>query len=191
LNTGWQWCNINHLLSIDVTGYSCNPPMDFITSSPVLQTQSVNKHKYYYYNLHNFMTLSSCLTHTVSTQPQILLLTINTILSSYLVLSDTYSQNTNTNIITIIYTILSSYLVLSDTQSEHKHKYYYYNLHNFIIISCPVWHTQSEHKHKYYYYNPHNFIITSCPVWHTQSEHKHKYYYYNPHNFIIISCPVW
>jgi hypothetical protein len=51
-----QWYNINHLLSVDHTGYSSNSPMDFITrSSPVWHTQWVHKCKYYYWNLHDFL----------------------------------------------------------------------------------------------------------------------------------------
>ena len=70
-----NWCKIKHLLSIDNTGNSSNVPMYFMAlSCPIWHKQSVNSHKYYYYNLHNFDLILSCLTHTVSTQPQILLL---------------------------------------------------------------------------------------------------------------------
>jgi hypothetical protein len=61
-------------------GNSSNTPTDFTPLfCPVCHTQSVHKHKYYYYNLHNF--------------------------TPYFALSATHSQYTNTNIITTIYTI--------------------------------------------------------------------------------------
>jgi len=96
-----KWCKIKQLLSNYNTGNSSNPPMEFITmSSPVwphTHTQSVHKHKYYYFNLHSSITIPCP------------------------VWPHTHSQYTNTNIITSIYTVLSPYLVLSDHTQTHTH----------------------------------------------------------------------
>ena len=66
LSTGWQWCNVNHLLSIDDTGNSSKLLMDFITIriTCVSHTQSLHKHKYYYYNLQNFVIVPCPVWHT-------------------------------------------------------------------------------------------------------------------------------
>jgi len=83
LNTGHQWCNINHLLSIDEMGNSSNPVIDFIAlSCPVWHTHT---HSQYintniittiYIILSPYLALSDTYTHThtVSEQTQILLL---------------------------------------------------------------------------------------------------------------------
>ena len=85
-----QWWNTNHLISIDNSGKSSNPLTDLVLPdthpqytntnivsticmilSPHLllsdtHTQSAHKHKYYYYNLHNFITIPCPVWHTQS-----------------------------------------------------------------------------------------------------------------------------
>jgi len=101
----------------------------------------------------------SCLTHTVSTQTQILLLKSTRFLLPYLVLSDTQSHYTNTNIITTIYTNLLPYPVLSDTHIQYSNTNIITTIYTILLPYLVLSHTQSVHKHKckYYHYNLHNF----------------------------------
>jgi hypothetical protein len=77
----------------------------------VWHTQSLHGNKYYYYNLHNFITTSCPVWHSQYMKINILI-TIYTILSSYLVQSDTHSQYTKINNITAIHTIISLFYTL-------------------------------------------------------------------------------
>jgi len=117
-----QWWNTNHLISIDNSGKSSNPLTDLVLPdthpqytntnivsticmilSPHLllsdtHTQSAHKHKYYYYNLHNFITIPCPVWHTVSTQTKLLLL-----------------QSTQI--------FFARFCPVWHTQSKHKHKF--------------------------------------------------------------------
>ena len=123
------------------------------------------------------------------------------ILSAYLVLFDTHTVSTQTQIILLqskqVYQHILSCFTHTYRKSVFKHKYYYNTLNNFISLSCPVLHT---HIHtvriqtKILLLQPKQFYqhILSCLTHtYTQSVLKHKLYYYNLNKFISITCSVW